>query len=103
MAYVDFVGRLHTATTRDYIQRVVQHDKAECAEVAGRFEKDYWDGERRYGFGGYHYDGRWRPVAEAMIAHYDTTRSSRVHRPCAPAQSHPARNPTHNYINYEEC
>ena len=47
MGYVDFVGRLHTATTRDYIQRVVEHDKAACAEVAGRFEKDYWDGERR--------------------------------------------------------
>ena len=70
MAYVDFVGRLHTATKRDYVQRVVEHDKAECAEVAIRFGKDYWDGERRYGYGGYRYDGRWRVVAEAMIQHY---------------------------------
>ena len=66
MAYVDFVGRLHTATKRDYVQRVVEHDKAECAEVAIRFGEDYWDGERRYGYGGYRYDGRWRVVAEAM-------------------------------------
>jgi ubiquinone/menaquinone biosynthesis C-methylase UbiE len=78
MAYVDFVGRLHTATSRDYIQRVVEHDKAECAEVAGRFDQDYWDGDRRYGFGGYHYDGRWRPVAEAMVAHYDLQPGARI-------------------------
>jgi protein-L-isoaspartate(D-aspartate) O-methyltransferase len=70
MAYIDFVGVLHTATARDYLQRVVEHDKADCAEVACRFGEDYWDGDRRYGFGGYHYDGRWRVVAEAMVAHY---------------------------------
>ncbi|MBT5083251.1 MAG: SAM-dependent methyltransferase, partial [Rhodospirillaceae bacterium] len=34
MAFVDFVGIVHKATTRDYVQRVVEHDKAECAEVA---------------------------------------------------------------------
>lgn len=78
MAYIDFVGRLHTATKRDYVQRVVEHDKAECAEVAGRFDKDYWDGDRRYGFGGYRYDGRWRPVAEAMVAHYGLQPGARI-------------------------
>lgn len=78
MAYVDFVGRLHTATKRDYVQRVVEHDKAACAEVACRFDKDYWDGDRRYGFGGYRYDGRWRPVAEAMIAHYGLKAEARI-------------------------
>lgn len=70
MAYVDFVMKLHTATKRDYVQRVVEHDKAESAEVAIRFGKDYWDGERRYGYGGYRYDGRWRPVALDMARHY---------------------------------
>ena len=70
MAFVDFVTAVHKSTERDYVQRVVEHDKAECAEVAGQFGKDYWDGDRRYGFGGYHYDGRWRVVADAMVAHY---------------------------------
>lgn len=71
MAYVDFVTQVHTSTARDYVQRVVENDKAACAEVAGQFGQDYWDGERRYGFGGYHYDGRWRPVAQSMAAHYE--------------------------------
>jgi len=34
LSYVDFVGRLHTATPRDYLERVTAHDKAACAEVA---------------------------------------------------------------------
>ena len=78
MSYVDFVGILHTATDRDYLERVTAHDKAECAQVAGRFDVDYWDGERRYGFGGYRYDGRWLPVAEAMAAHYGLKAGDRV-------------------------
>lgn len=78
MAYVDFVGVLHNATRRDYLQRVVEHDKAACAEVACRFGRDYWDGDRRYGFGGYRYDGRWRRVAEAMIRHYGLKAGARI-------------------------
>lgn len=78
MSYVDFVGILHTATKRDYVQRVIEHDKAECAEVACRFGEDYWDGDRRYGYGGYRYDGRWRKVADAMIAHYGLKPGARI-------------------------
>ena len=70
MAYVDFIVKLHTGTKRDYLERVVQHNKAKCAEVAIQYGKDYWDGDRMYGFGGYRYDGRWRPVAEDMARHY---------------------------------
>lgn len=78
MAYVDFVGAVHTATKRNYVQRVVDHDKAECAETAGKFGQDYWDGDRRYGYGGYRYDGRWRKVADAMVAHYGLRPGMRV-------------------------
>lgn len=70
LAYVDFLSKLHQSTRRDYLQRVVEHDKAECAEVAVRFGEDYWDGDRRYGYGGYRYDGRWRPVAADIVQHY---------------------------------
>ena len=70
MAYVDFVMKLHRSTTRNYVARVVEYDKATCAEVAIQYGKDYWDGDRRYGYGGYQYDGRWRPIAEQMVKHY---------------------------------
>ncbi len=70
MAYLDFISALHTKTQRDYVGRVIQNDKAECAVIAKKFDKDYWDGNRKYGYGGYRYDGRWRAVAEEMANHY---------------------------------
>jgi ubiquinone/menaquinone biosynthesis C-methylase UbiE len=78
MAYVDFIMKLHKSSKRDYVERVVAYDKAECAEVAIQYGKDYWDGERQYGYGGYSYDGRWRPVAEAMAKHYGLKPGDRI-------------------------
>ena len=78
MAYVDFVGVLHTRSQRDYVQRVVEHDKASCAIKAKEWGEDYWDGDRRYGYGGYHYDGRWRVVADHMAAHYGLKSGDRI-------------------------
>lgn len=78
MAQLDFISKLHTRTQRDYVARVVEHDKAECAAVAKEWGFDYWDGERRYGYGGMHYDGRWRPVAEEMARHYDLKAGDRI-------------------------
>lgn len=78
MAYVDFLLKLHKSTPRDYRRRLMEFDKAECAEVACRFDRDYWDGERQYGYGGYRYDGRWRAVAEAMVAHYNLQPGSSI-------------------------
>lgn len=67
---VDFISSQHKSTKRDYVARVVEFPKAECAKVARQFGRDYWDGERQYGYGGYRYDGRWAPIAQAMVAHY---------------------------------
>lgn len=78
MAYIDFLQTVHTRTPRNYIQRVLEHDKAECAEVSRRFDKDYWDGDRKYGYGGYNYDGRWMSVAERLAAHYGLQPGARI-------------------------
>jgi SAM-dependent methyltransferase len=78
LADVDFVMKLHSSTKRNYVQRVVEFDKAECAAVASRFGQDYWDGARQYGYGGYRYDGRWRPVANAIAEHYELKPGDRV-------------------------
>lgn len=78
MAYIDFVSDLHKATKRDYVGRVISDDKAECALVAKRYGYDYWDGDRKYGYGGYKYDGRWRVVAERLAKHYDLRPGQKV-------------------------
>ncbi|CBN55125.1 MULTISPECIES: class I SAM-dependent methyltransferase [Kamptonema] len=71
MSYVDFITKVHTSTKRDYVARVVQHDKADCATIAKQYGQDYWDGDRQYGYGGYRYDGRWLPIAKEIVKHYD--------------------------------
>ena len=78
MKNVDFINCLHTRTKRDYVGRVAEVDKAECAKVARQWGKDYWDGDRKYGYGGYNYDGRWSVVAEAMIKKYKLTNQSKI-------------------------
>jgi ubiquinone/menaquinone biosynthesis C-methylase UbiE len=78
VVHIDFVQGLSASTRRNYVQRVVEHDKAECAAVARQWGYDYWDGDRRYGYGGYRYDGRWRAVAERMARHYGLKAGTRI-------------------------
>lgn len=78
MKIINFLEKYQKATHRDYVQRVNEHDKAHCAEVAGKWGKDYWDGERQYGYGGYHYDGRWKPIAEEILRHYDIKENDKI-------------------------
>lgn len=53
-----------TALTPEQIARLKQYGE------------EYFDGET--GYGGYRYDGRWRPVAEEMVAHYGLKAGDRV-------------------------
>jgi len=74
----NFVTSLHTSTKRDYLARMID-DKAHCMEIAKQYGKDYWDGDRRYGYGGYQYmPGRWKPVAEKLIKTYSLNSKSKV-------------------------
>ncbi len=66
---VAFVTPLHKRSKRDHLARMVD-DKVACMLKAKEYELDYWDGDRRYGYGGYTYDGRWKPVAEQLIERY---------------------------------
>src|ERR1700739_3136065 len=68
IAYRDFVSLVHKSTKRDYLARVTQRDKADVAEMALKFDYDYWDGSRETGYGGYKYDGGGRKGADARVA-----------------------------------
>lgn len=74
---VSFVTPLHTATSRDYVARMVD-DKVAGMLKAKEYEFDYWDGDRRHGYGGYRYDGRWKPVAEQLIDHYQLAPDAKI-------------------------
>ncbi len=70
-------NKLHKKTSRDYISRMTD-DKVHCMNKAKGYEFDYWDGDRRYGYGGYSYDGRWKEIAEDLIKEYKLTNESKV-------------------------
>lgn len=74
---IEFFTPLHKRTSRDYLGRMAD-DKPGCMATARQYGPDYWDGDRRFGYGGYRYDGRWKPVAERIIAHYGLTDASSV-------------------------
>ena len=67
---LELVTPLHRKTQRDYLARMAD-DKVACMRIAKQYGPDYWDGDRRYGYGGYRYlPGRWKPVAETLIERY---------------------------------
>ncbi len=72
-----FISPYHTQTQRDYLARM-QDDKVNCMKIARQFEQDYWDGDRRYGYGGYNYDGRWANCAKKLIEHYQIAKDGKV-------------------------
>jgi len=43
-----------------------------------KFGEKYFDGPREYGYGGYYYDGRWKPVAKDIIEHFKLSPGDKV-------------------------
>ena len=72
------VTSLHQSTKRDYLGRM-NDSKAEAMVIAKKYGAEYWDGDRKYGYGGYKYmPGRWEPVARKLIESYGLKSGSKV-------------------------
>lgn len=67
----------HLKTKRDYQARSVE-EKPVFAMLAKKFDKDYWDGPREIGYGGYKNDGRWIEVAKKILANYSLPEQASV-------------------------
>lgn len=74
---LDIITPLHRQTRRDYVGRMTD-DKVACMRVAREYGADFWDGERRFGYGGYRYDGRWEPVARRLVELYGLRDGARI-------------------------
>ncbi|MEQ8787994.1 MAG: class I SAM-dependent methyltransferase [Pirellulaceae bacterium] len=53
-------------------------DKLRNRELAGKFGREYFDGDRSSGYGGYRYDGRWVPIAKRFVEHWGLQPGDRV-------------------------
>jgi SAM-dependent methyltransferase len=75
---LNIVTSLHQSTKRDYLGRM-NDSKVEAMIVAKKYGPEYWDGDRKYGYGGYKYmPGRWEPVARKLIETYGLKAGSKV-------------------------
>ena len=74
----NIVKSLHLATKRDYLARM-NDSKVEAMVKAKEYGFDYWDGDRRFGYGGYKFmPGRWAKAAKQLIELYELKAGSRV-------------------------
>jgi len=74
----NFISRLHSSTKRNYLSRMVDN-KVFCMKEAKKYGKNYWDGKRRFGYGGYRYiPGRWKNVAKKLIKTYKLKAGSKI-------------------------
>ena len=81
MGLVSILGSKHSAVSRDYESRVCDKSmpKHRAASLAKKWGRDYWDGDRRTGYGGYQYiPGYWREFASNLVQKYGLTEQSRV-------------------------
>ena len=74
----NIVTELHIKTKRNYLERM-NNNKVECMKTASMYDFDYWDGDRKFGYGGYKYIGNyWEPVAKKLIEIYGLKDGSRI-------------------------
>ena len=75
MAEIDLLDTL------PQVQRPIK-ERAQASEedrrLAWRLGREYFDGTRKQGLGGYYYDGRWRSVVKRLKEYYALTSESTV-------------------------
>lgn len=50
----------------------------ENQRIAREFGKEYFDGLRERGYGGYYYDGRWLPIAHDIVEHFQLKSGDKI-------------------------
>ena len=75
-ARVNLLRSLPTSTRN--LQARKEGKSAEVVRVSCEFGEMYFDGPREYGYGGYHYDGRWVSVARDIVEHFALKPGDRV-------------------------
>lgn len=68
----------HLKTSRDYLPRM-NNKKVDCMKIARKYDFNYWDGKRKFGYGGYKYIlSYWTTVAKKIIKTYNLNSKSKI-------------------------
>jgi ubiquinone/menaquinone biosynthesis C-methylase UbiE len=74
--YIDLLASL-PKSKRDVKTRFEAKDP-EVIRIAKEYGKEYFDGDRKYGYGGYQYDGRWLEVARSILRFFELKPNARI-------------------------
>ena len=74
----NFIQKVHTSTKRNYFKRM-NPKKYINIDIAKKYTKNYWDGKRSEGYGGYYYiPGYWTDIAKQVINNYKLKYNAKV-------------------------
>jgi ubiquinone/menaquinone biosynthesis C-methylase UbiE len=72
--------KINLLNTFPKVSRNIQsrkENKSYNRDLALKFDKEYFDGSREQGYGGYKYDGRWKPVATKLVSLFSLKKQSK--------------------------
>jgi ubiquinone/menaquinone biosynthesis C-methylase UbiE len=64
--------------TKRNIEKRAAAQTPENIAISRQYGREYFDGPRELGYGGYRYDGRWIPVARDIVAHFGLKAGDRI-------------------------
>lgn len=76
MAEIDLLKSLPKSKKNVKARNTLKTD--EHIRISREYGESYFDGPREYGYGGYRYDGRWKPVAKDIVNHFNLKPGDRV-------------------------
>ena len=75
---INLITKNHESSKRKYLERMI-NKKIECMKEAKKYSFNYWDGPRKFGYGGYKYiPGRWEGIAKKIIKKYRLNSKSKI-------------------------
>jgi SAM-dependent methyltransferase len=78
MKEIKIFTSFHKKTKRNYLERM-NNEKVFSMNVARKYGKDYWDGKRSYGYGGYSYiPNLLEPIAIKIIKNFNLSNNSKI-------------------------
>ena len=78
MREVSFFLKTHNSSKRVY-EKYMNSEKPDCMTTAKLYGKEFFDGDRKFGYGGYNYiAGRWDHVIGQIVNYYNLNESSKV-------------------------
>ena len=76
MGKVNLLGNYPSPKKKRYVSENLRTIKHRI--VASYRSKEFYDGKRIYGMGGFRYDGRWKPIAEKICKKYKLNKKSKI-------------------------